>query len=48
MTRSMSEYADEIEDEELDSSDFEDTSEYDDLDLPEVGRRRQRWKSKRS
>jgi hypothetical protein len=48
VSRSMSEYADEIEDEELDWSDFEDASEYDDLDLPEIGRRRQRWKSKRS
>ena len=30
----MSEYADEIIDEERDWSDFDDTNEYDDLDLP--------------
>ena len=44
----MSEYDDEILDEEQDRSDFDDTSEYDDLDLPEFSRREHRWKSKRS
>jgi hypothetical protein len=46
---SMSEYDDEILDEEQDLSDLDDTSEYDDLDLPiELRRRENRWKSKRS
>jgi hypothetical protein len=44
----MSEYDDEIVDEEQDWSDFDDTGEYDDLDLIESRRRGQRWKSKRS
>jgi hypothetical protein len=45
----VSEYDDEILDEEQDLSDFDDTSEYDDLDLPiELRRREHRWKSKRS
>jgi hypothetical protein len=43
----MSEYDDEIVDEDQDWSDF-DTGEYDDLDLIEFRRRGQRWKSKRS
>ena len=33
----MLDYADEIIDEEQERSDFEDTSEYDDLDLPRGG-----------
>jgi len=45
---SMSEFADEIIDEEQDTSDFDDTSEYDDPDLPEIRVRKQRWKSKKS
>jgi hypothetical protein len=45
----MSEYDDEIVDEEQDWGDLDDTSEYDDLGLTiEVGWRRHRWRSKRS
>ena len=44
----MLDYADEIIDEEQERSDFEDTSEYNDLDLPMDRGRRHRWKSKKS
>jgi hypothetical protein len=47
MPHSMSEYDDEIVDEEQDWGDLDDASEYDDLDLPEIGWRRHRWKLKR-
>ncbi|GEM_PF-2667266 len=44
----MSECADEIVDEEQNWSDFDEASEYDDLDVPEMRWRKRTWKAKKS